>query len=49
MNILYLLIFLSLLPLHAQAAERIQNARTFQQGNRVMVEYDLTGDKPCDG
>jgi formylglycine-generating enzyme required for sulfatase activity len=31
-----------------QAAERVQNARVFQQGNRVVVEYDLTGDKPVE-
>lgn len=48
MKILFLLIFLSFLPIHAHAAERIQNARTFQQGNRVTVEYDLTGDKPAE-
>lgn len=48
MKILFLLIFLSFLPIHAHAAERIQNARTFQQGNRVMIEYDLTGDKPAE-
>lgn len=48
MNVLYALILLLALASPAHAADRVQNVRFFQQGNRVVVEYHLTGDKPAD-